>query len=134
MIKLIVAPAKTNAFYPTDWGFSKEPFPAYRGSSHTYTIFQPVASSYVPQIEDGVDSQPSKIFTTAKGTKLLVPCSAAEDQRILLLSLKGGFRGGYSRIEAVGNAEIVLIKDGNKHCVPTAHLVVILRDEKAYII
>jgi len=142
MIKVYYASEKTNSYRPTPWHLSSEPFVAYRGNSHTYSPFQAVSSSYKPEWSEGIeptsesyaiaglksfDKSFSKIITTAKGTKLIVPCSKEEDQKILLVTMRGGFRGGFSRIDIV-NGEMISKKSGNKHCCPTAHTVCVLGD------
>ena len=145
MIKLIYSSEKTNSFRPTPWHWSTEPFPAYRGAGARYTAFQAVANGYTPNF-DGVepasdgygcprvasDGRPSKLIKTKKGTLLLVPCSKEQDEKLMLLALRGGFRGHYSRIEAV-NAEILFKRGGNIHCCPTEHLVVRLTDPEGYV-
>jgi len=140
MIKVYYASEKTNSYRPTPWHLSSEPFVAYRGNSHTYSPFQAVSSSYKPEWSEGIeptsesytspglkafDKSFSRIITTAKGTKLIVPCSKEEDQKILLVTMRGGFRGGFSRIEIV-SGEMISKKSGNKHCCPTAHNVCVL--------
>jgi len=145
MIKLLYSNEKTNSFRPVPWHWSTDPFPAYRGRGARYTAFQPVASSYQPQfdgkepITDGyrcptesVDVRPSRIIETAKRTRLLVPCAKEQDEQILLLTLRGGFRGHYSSIEAVG-AEILFRRGGNTHCCPTEHIVARITQQGGYV-
>ncbi|MFA6096103.1 MAG: hypothetical protein WC788_00570 [Candidatus Paceibacterota bacterium] len=145
MIKILYSSEKTNSFRPMPWNWSVEPFPAFRGAGARYSAFQPVASGYVPKFKgkepsaDGyscpnvsVDDQPSKLIETQKGTLLIVPCSEKQDEKLMLITLRGGFRGNYSRVEAIG-AEILSKKDGNIHCCPTGHLVVRLTDPKGYV-
>lgn len=145
MIKLMYSCEKTNSFRPTPWHWSTEPFPAFRGDGARYSAFQPVAQGYQPEFmgqepmtnsfscpRESVDGQPNKLIKTQKGTILLVPCSQEQDEMLMLLTLRGGFRGHYSRIEAV-NAEILFQKGGNIHCCPTNHLVVRLTDPKGYV-
>ncbi len=143
MIKLMYSAEKTNAFRPTPWHWSTENFPAYRGAGARYSAFQAVASGYTPKFgekpsSDGystqriaIDAQPSAIVKTAR-TLLVVPRPEDRDEKILLITLRGGFRGAYSRIEVVGG-EIFFQRGGNMHCCPTEHLVVRLNDEKGYL-
>ena len=145
MIKLLYSEEKTNAFRPVPWHWSTDPFPAYRGRGARYTAFQPVGICYQPQflgdepISDGfscpqesIDGRASKVIETAKGTRLLVPCPREEDEQILLLTLRGGFRGHYSRIEAIG-AEILFRRGGNIHCCPTEHIVARVTEDGGYV-
>ncbi len=145
MLKLMYSSEKTNSFRPMPWHWSIEKFPAYRGAGARYTVFQPVAGGYVPKFEgdepsiDGyrcpnvcVDNQPNKLVKTQKGTTLLVPCSQEQDEKLMLITLRGGFRGGYSRVEVIGG-EILSERSGNIHCCPTAHMVVRLTNPKGYV-
>lgn len=145
MIKIMYSSEKTNSFRPTPWHWSSDPFPAFRGAGARYSVFQPVANGYKPKFDskepttDGygcpthaLDNQPSKIIKTQKGTLLVVPCSQEQDEKLMLLALRGGFRGSYSRVEGV-NAEILMQRGGNIHCCPTEHLVVRLTDPKGYV-
>jgi hypothetical protein len=145
MLKLMYSSEKTNSFRPTPWHWSTDKFPAYRGAGARYSVFQPVANGYEPKFEGNapssegytcptyaVDNQPSKIIKTQKGTTLLVPCSKEQDEKLMLITLRGGFRGGYSRVEVVGG-EILSKQEGNVHCCPTAHLVVRMTDPKGYV-
>lgn len=145
MIKLIYSNEKTNSFRPTPWHWSGNPFPAYRGEGARYSVFQPVAAGYTPQFDgeapstDGyrcprvsVDNQPCKLIKTQKGTLLLVGCSQEQDEKLMLLTLRGGFRGGYSRIEAI-SAEILTQRGGNIHCCPTEHMLVKLGDNNGFV-
>ena len=74
----------------------------------------------------------SKLIKTQKGTLLVVPCLKDQDEKLILVTLRGGFRGNYSRVEAVG-VEILSNKSGNMHCCPTGHLIVRLTDPKGYV-
>lgn len=145
MIKILYSSEKTNSFRPTPWNWSIDPFPAFRGAGARYSAFQPVANGYKPKFDgkeplaDGyscpnvsVDNQQTKLVKTLKGTLLIVSCPKEEDEKLMLITLRGGFRGNYSRIETVG-AEILSKKDGNMHCCPTGHLVVRLIDPKGYL-
>ncbi len=146
MICFIYSQEMTNAFRPTPWHLSNDPFPALRGNSHTYSAFHAVSQSYAPRwhndvmpTEDGcacpriaLDGSFTKIITTAKGASLLVPCDENEDEMLIFASLRGGFRGNYSRIEAVG-AEMLFQRQGEKHCVPTAHIIARLNRPAGYL-
>ena len=145
MLKLMYSSEKTNSFRPTPWHWSTENFPAYRGAGARYRVFQPVSNTYEPKFDkvaptnDGyrcptvaIDNQPSKIVKTQKGTQLLVSCPQEQDEKLMLLTLRGGFRGGYKRIEVVGG-EILSQQGGNMHCCPTEHLVVRITDPKGYV-
>ncbi len=145
MLKLMYSSEKTNSFRPTPWHWSNDPFPAFRGSGARYSVFQPVANGYQPKFgstgpsKDGytcpavaTDEQPNKLVKTPKGTLLLVSCPQEQDERLVLITLRGGFRGYYSRIESV-NAEVLLKRGGNLHCCPTEHLVVRLTNPKGYV-
>ena len=135
MIKIVTAQEKTNSYRPISWHWSLEPFPAYRGESHSYRAFLACAKSYVPESF-------SKIIKTAKGTNLVVPCPEKEDEKILLVTALSGFRGRFSNIKAeceneiaervYEGSEFIYIEQGNKHCVGTAHMVIRLC-EKGYI-
>lgn len=145
MVKIMYSKEKTNSFRPTPWHWSIDPFPAFRGKGARYSVFQPVAGNYAPKFNGlaptadgygcpiiGVDDQQTKLIRTMKGTLLVVPCAKEQDEKVMLLTLRGGFRGHYSRIEAV-NAEFLSRRGGNTHCCPTEHLVVRLTDPKGYV-
>jgi len=152
MIKLLYSTEKTNSFRPTPWKITLSPFKAYRGDSHTYSAFLAVGSAYefnpVETSGEGflfdrsdysfqntiLDTQFSKIIETkAKKTLLVVPCSENENERIVLLTLRGDFRGSYnhSPFDETKNkhgyylygCEILYSMSGSKHCCPTAHMV-----------
>ena len=135
---------KTNSFRPSPWNWSTEPFPAFRGGGARYSAFQPVGNGYVPRLDFKLlndsyrcprvaeDDQFTKIIKTQKGTNLIITCPEQEDEMILLLTLRGGFRGYYSRIEPV-NAEILFQRGGNTHCCPTEHIVARLASKTGYI-
>lgn len=104
MIQLMYSDEKTNSFRPTPWHFSQTPFPAYRGAGARYNTFQAVSKDYQPHLnkeetllKDGYrcpsvvkDEQCSKIIhTTAKNTRLIIPCEESEDEKIILLTLRG---------------------------------------------
>lgn len=78
------------------------------------------------------DASPSKVIRTAKGGLLLVPCAPDQDERILLVALRGGYCGGWGRIEAhAGEILDRRISTGNR--VPTGHLVVRLHSPAGYL-
>ena len=145
MLKLMYSSEKTNSFRPVPWYWSIDPFPAYRGAGARYHAFQPVGKEYAPKFGErlpsqdgyscpsvGVDDQPSKLIKTPRGTLLIVSCPTGEDEKLMLITLRGGFRGYYSRVETAG-AEILFDKSGNIHCCPTAHLVVRLTAPQGYV-
>jgi len=147
MLKFYYSSEKTNSFRPTPWHLSDEPFIAFRGNSHTYRSFLAIAKDLKININDlprdlkeeyssfryGETNILCKIIKTkAKGTNLLVPASKKDDEKIGLLTLRGGFRGGYFRIEIV-DGEIIDIRSGNKHCCPTAHLIVRFNNKNSYV-
>ncbi len=147
MIQLMYSNEKTNSFRPTPWHFSQTPFPAYRGAGARYNAFQSVSKDYTPKLntEDkllsdwyqcprmAVDEQCSKIIhTTAKNTRLIIPCEESEDEKIMLLTLRGWFRWGYSRIVAQ-DSEILSQVGGNIHCCPTEHIVARVQSDLGYI-
>ncbi len=137
---------KTNSFRPVPWHWSADPFPAFRGAGARHRGFLAVAREYAPVFEkappsaDGyrcpqtaLDIVRTKLVRTKeKDTLLLVPCSLEQDERIMLIALRGGFRGGYSRIQVAGG-EILTQQSSNMHCCPTAHLIVRLTDPNGYV-
>jgi len=137
---------KTNSFRPVPWHWSVDPFPAFRGAGARHREFLAVAREYVPVFDgapplaDGYNCprmafdivRTKLVRTKEKGTLLLTPCSPEQDEHIMLITLRGGFRGGYSRIEVRG-AEILLQQSSNIHCCPTAHLVVRLTNPNGYV-
>lgn len=145
-VKLLYSSEKTNSFRPVPWHWSLDPFPAFRGAGARYRAFQPAGKGYEPSFVDGIpgsngydaprdsfDPTATRIVKTAeKGTLLLVPCSDAQDEPIMLLTLRGGFRGHYSRIEVVG-ADVLFHRNGNMHCCPTGHMVVRLTHPNGYV-
>lgn len=137
---------KTNSFRPVPWHWGVDPFPAFRGAGAQHRGFLAVGREYAPVFDgappsaDGyncprtaLDTVRTKLVRTKeKGTLLLITCSPEQDEHIMLLTLRGGFRGGYSRIQVVGG-EILLQQSSNKHCCPTAHLIVRLTDPNGYV-
>lgn len=173
MINIITNEYRTNSYLCEPWRLTETPFKAYRASSHTYTAFLAVANDYnfapkerkynpdTDKMENCgepifnkykntynfpkniMDSAPSKLITTKKGTRLLVPCSQEEDEKIALVTLQGAFRGSYqigpfygwwenwrkehkpeeAGIFVADGVEVVDIKEGNKHCVATVHAI-----------
>jgi len=135
-IKFHYSSEKTNSYRPAPWQWSTEKFPAYRGNGWRHRGFLAVAKDYVPTFgseRSGFDSTPTKLIKTqAKGTLLLVPCSPEQDEQIMLITLRGGFRGGYSRIEAVG-CEVLFQQTSGGHCVVTGHMIVRLTHPNGYV-
>ena len=146
MLKLEYGRFSNIGFVPNPWGWSEEPFPAFRGEGQRYRVFLAVAKGFKPWFNNTFDNIPnekkqeysmsddySKIITTRKGTQLLVPCGRKQDERILLITAVGGFRGAFGRIEAHG-AELVRGKRITMHCYPCAHLIVRITDPDGYIL
>lgn len=148
-VKFLYSDEKTNSFRPEPWHFSGSPFPAYRGAGARYSAFLAVARDYAPAFAgaapsaDGYscpqvsfDTAPSRLITTRVGQKLLlVPCAPELDELTLLLTLRGGFRGWYSRVVAVG-AEILLDRNSEPRNIsfcPTRHLIVRLTHPNGYV-
>jgi hypothetical protein len=146
MIKIMYSSEKSNSFRPTPWHWSLDKFPAFRGAGARYTAFQPTSRGYKPRWEgeppssDGyrcprvaVDTNYCKVIKTQKGTQLIIPCSKEQDEKIMLLTLRGGFRGSYGRVEAV-DAETLFQRGGNIHGVHTIHMVVRLLKPTGYVV
>ena len=144
-VKMIYSSEKTNSYRPTPWHWSHEPFAAFRGNGWRHRGFLAVAKGYLPVFADAeptadgyscprvaADTAKSKVIKTRKGGFLLVPASIEDDEQIMLLTLRGGFRGGYSRIEAVG-CEILCKGTSNAHCITTCHMVVRLTEPKGFV-
>lgn len=134
MIKHFKSTEKTNSFRPSSWAYTTDPFPGIRGAGARYSVFLGVANGFDLQIkkkkeytEDWFSEVPSKVIKTAKGGLLVVPCDPEEDQKILLATFTGGFRGSYRETQ-FQDAEILLEKSGNVHCCPTIHLIALLGD------
>lgn len=146
MLRVFCAPEKTNSFYPAPWHWSTEPFPALRGAGATYAAFLAVAASFTPRLSEFLNSKEfkdskrsvvsddfSKIIKTAKGSRLLVPCGEKEDEKLLLITALGGFRGGFSRIEGHG-AEILWVNSSTMHCAPIAHIIARITEPDGYVL
>lgn len=140
MLRTLVARSKTNSYSPEPWSWSIDPFPAFRGAGQRYNAFLAVAAGFTPwflfeekkfEMSNFSDDY-CKIIVTKKGTKLLVPCSEKEDEKILLITALGGFRGGFGKIEAVG-AEILWQNSMSMHCCPVAHIIARVTDPDGYI-
>lgn len=139
MIKLYYGNEKTNSYYPEPWNWSVNPFPAFRGAGQRYNAFLAVANGFTPWFNsfDLADNKAMsddycKIITTKKGTRLLVPCKGSEDERILLITARGGFRGGFGVIEGIG-AEILWENHMSMHCAPVAHIIARVTDPDGYV-
>jgi hypothetical protein len=129
---------KTNSYRPEPYHYSDEPFPAFRGGGARYRAFLAVAKHFKPTEYPAwtkesysdhtfcvLDDRPSLLSVTAKGNPLLMPCEPNEDQVVALITMRGGFRGGFGKIGTC-NAQIKDIRQGNIHCCPTAHVVAVL--------
>lgn len=139
MIKVYYAAEKTNSYYPTPWNWTTDPFPAFRGAGQRYNAFLAVANGFTPWFSSfnltdnkAMSDDYCKVIITKKGTRLLVPCSKAEDEHILLITARGGFRGGWGAIECVG-AEILWENHMSMHCTPVAHIIARVTDPNGYI-
>ena len=51
-----------------------------------------------------------------------IACCEAENEKIVIITALSGFRGRFSNIKAE-NAEIIFLRNAEKHCVETAHIV-----------
>lgn len=139
MIKTFYATEKTNSYRPQPWNWSTDPFPAFRGAGQRYNAFLAVANGFKPWFSsfDLADNQAMsddccKIIKTKKGANLLVPCSKKEDEKILLITARGGFRGFFSKTEAVG-AEILWENGMAMHCCPVKHIIARITSPDGYI-
>lgn len=140
MLRTLVARSKTNSYNPEPWGWSVDPFPAFRGAGQRYNAFLAVAAGFTPWFlfeerkfeMSNLSDDHCKMIVTKKGTRLLVPCSEKEDEKILLITALGGFRGGFGKIEAVG-AEILWQNSMCMHCCPVAHIIARVTEPAGYI-
>lgn len=139
MIKLYYATEKTNSYRPEPWNWSVNPFPAFRGAGQRYNAFLAVANGFTPWFSSfnladntAMSDDYCKVIMTKKGTRLLVPCKGSEDERILLITARGGFRGGFGKIEAVG-AEILWQNGMSMHCCPVEHIIARITEPDGYI-
>lgn len=139
MIKLFYATEKTNIYRPEPWRWSTDPFPAFRGAGQRYNAFLAVANGFTPWFSSfdladntAMSDDYCKVIMTKKGTRLLVPCKESEDERILLITARGGFRGSFGKIEAVG-AEILWQNGMSMHCCPVAHIIARVTEPDGYI-
>jgi len=139
MIKTFFASEKTNSYRPEPWGWSTDPFPAFRGAGQRYNAFLAVAKGFKPWFSSfdladntAVCDDYCKIITTKKGTRLLVPCRKEEDEKILLITARGGFRGGFGIIEAVGG-EILWQNGMDMHCCPVEHIIARITEPNGYV-
>ena len=140
MIRFMYASEKTNSFRPMPWRFTNDPFPAIRGQGQRYSAFLAVARDFVPRLYEQYVSDPRclcvnhcKIITTKKGGLLLVPCAKEQDEQIMLITARGGFRGQFGCIKAHG-AEILYERSMNMHCCPVAHIVARVKEPEGYVI
>ena len=139
MVKIFYASEKTNNYRPEPWNWSIDPFPAFRGAGQRYTAFLAVANGFTPWFSsfDLADNKAMsddccKVIMTKKGTRLLVPCGKSDDERIMLITARGGFRGGFGKIEAVG-AEILWQNGMSMHCCPVEHIIARVTEPDGYI-
>lgn len=139
MVKVINKGTSNTSFKPVPWAWTTNPFPAFRGAGQRYNAFLAVAGNFTPWFntltwkEDLVMSDDyCKVIKTKKGTRLLVPCSRKEDEKILLINATGGFRGGFGAIEAVGG-EILWENHMSMHCTPCVHIIARITDPEGYV-
>ena len=139
MIKTLKAIEKTNSYTPTPWAWSEDPFPAFRGAGQRYNAFLAVANGFKPWFSSfdladntAMSDDYCKVIKTKKGTTLLVPCSKDQDERIVLITALGDFRGFFGNVEAVG-AEILWRNGSTMHCCPVEHIVARITDPDGYI-
>lgn len=139
MLKFYYGSEKTNSYRPEPWGWSETPFPALRGAGQRYNAFLAVAGGFTPwfnsfNLADNktMSDDYCKVINTKKGTRLLVPCGKNDDERILLITARGGFRGGFGKIEAVG-AEILWQNSSSMHCCPVAHIIARVTEPDGYV-
>lgn len=126
MIKIEMTEEMTNSYRPENWKLTEEPYRAYRAKNQV--------SSVILNLSNNFDSsKPSKIIKTRKGTLLLVNCSDDEDEKIMLLTVRGGFRSGFELIYS--GVEVVLAGQySEKHCCPVQNLVVKFKDNDSKLI
>ena len=117
-----------NSFIPKGWKLSEEePYRAYRAKNQNYKITLNIGKEFD-------ESKPSKIIKTKKGTTLLVNCPEKEDEKIMLLTLRGGFRAGFDMI-CLGEIEVIMAdRYCNMHCCPVQDLVIRFKDENSKLI
>lgn len=147
-VKFLYSCEKTNSFRPTPWHYSTENFPAMRGKGAGHHGFLAVARDYKPTFigsaasSEGYTGFNNPVYFEASATQLkrvgqkqtlmLIPCSDDQDEQIMLITLRGGFRGGYSRIKSVG-CEVFFENTSSGHCVVTGHMIVRLKDPRGYV-
>ena len=139
MLRFLYGSEKTNSYRPEPWAWSEVPFPALRGAGQRYNAFLAVAGGFTPWFSSfnladnkAMSDDYCKVITTKKGTRLLVPCGKQDDEKILLITARGGFRGGFGKIEAVG-AEILWQNSSSMHCCPVAHIIARVTEPDGYI-
>ena len=116
-------------------GLERGSVPCFQG----YNAFLAVAGGFKPWFNSfnladnkAMSDDYCKVITTKKGTRLLVPCGKQDDERILLITARGGFRGGFGKIEAIG-AEILWQNSSSMHCCPVAHIIARISEPDGYI-
>jgi hypothetical protein len=130
MLKLVYGREKTNSFRPTPWSINEENFIKFYGEGAGYKIMQAIHPNLILNFENEKDknlishgySCPNvvnintycKMITTAKGTNLIVPCEQEQDEQLLLITMRGGFRGYFSRIDTVG--DVTIFSETGRRC------------------
>lgn len=149
MIKLIYGSKKTNSFRPIPWHIDTKNFIKFSGIGAGYKIMQAIHPSLNLLFEKDKDKEllsdgsscPNvvninsfcKMITTAKGTNLIVPCEEKDDEVLLLITMRGGFRGYFSRIDTVGDVTIFNNKISNKRFCLVAHYSIRLNKPESFI-
>lgn len=149
MLKLVYGSEKTNSFRPTPWSINEENFIKFYGEGAGYKIMQAIHPNLILNFENEKDknlisqgySCPNvvnintycKMITTVKGTNLIVPCEQEQDEQLLLITMRGGFRGYFSRIDTIGDVTIFNKNSSNKHCCPVAHYSLRLNTPDSFI-
>ena len=64
---------------------------------------------------------------------MLIPCVKEQDEQIMLITARGGFRGQFGCIKAHG-AEILYERSMNMHCCPVAHIIARVKEPEGYVI
>lgn len=129
MIKIAITPEMTNSYVPEGWKLTDEPYKAYRAKNQEYSVTLNIA-------KDFDETKPSKIIKTKKGIILLVNCPEKEDEKIMLLTLRGCSQAGFYFL--CNNIEVILADEytpsfSDKNC-PVQDLVVRFNDDKSKLI
>ena len=140
MIKILFGGAeKTGSYRPESWKWTTYPFPAFRVVGQRYSALLAVANGFTPWLNSldlannkAMSDDFCKIITTERGTRLLVPCTKADDERILLITASGGYRSSFREIEAIG-AEILWQNGASTYYCPVKHIIARITEPNGYI-